>query len=187
MKRALLVLTALVGLAGCSGSDPAVTPTALPPLSPAVASPTVSPPPSAVPVVTKPPEADAATAAGAEAFARYWMAVADQAFATLDSAPLDRISGHQCATCQSYIESIERSSGNRERYDGGRIAVEDAAATPLSGRSAVVLLTYDVTELRVYDERGALIDTVPAKKRVALNFTLQRTGSGWIAKQLLRA
>ena len=138
-------------------------------------------------MVTKPPEADKATAAGAEAFARYWIAVADEAFATLNSSSLAKISGPKCATCQSYIESIERSSRNRERYAGGQISVKEAAATPLSGATAVVLLVYDVTELRVYDERDALIDTVPAKERVSLNFTLRRRGSTWIAKQLLLA
>jgi len=137
--------------------------------------------------VTKPPAADKATAAGAEAFARYWMAVANQAFATLDSSALATISGPACATCESYIQSIKRSNRDGERYDGGEISVKYAAATPLSGTTATVLLVYAVTELRVYDDRGALIDTVPAKQRVALNFTLQRTSTAWIAKQLLLA
>ena len=184
MKSALVALVVVCGLSACGDSSTAAAPASLPPLpapSSAIPSPTATPA-----AVLKPKIADEATPAGAEAFARYWMLVADAAFASLNPAALERLSGPRCATCMSYIASIRESGDNGERYEGGKITVKSAAATPLSARSSSVLLTYDVTVLRVYDRSGQLIDTVPEKRRAILNFELQRQGSGWFAKQLLQ-
>ena len=187
MKRALVIAAVVAGIAGCSGSGAGSAPTALPPLSagPAGASPTAAPP-AAVPVVTKPPEADKATATGAEAFARYWIAELNAAFASLDASRLQSISGPRCATCQSYIDSLRTSAANLERYEGGHISVREVAATSPAASAATVILNYDSAEGRVFDAEGKLLDRVAARRNVTLQFDLVRRGSGWTAKQLVR-
>ena len=186
MKRVLLVLTVAVALAGCSGSDPESAPTALPSLAPAAATPSASPSPSAVPVVTRPPEADKATAAGAEAFARYWIAELNAAFVSLDASRLQKISGPNCATCQSYIDSLRLSAANLESYQGGQIEVRELAATSPAASATTVILSYDSAEGRVLNAEGLLIDRVAARQNVTLQFDLLRRGSGWIVQQLVR-
>lgn len=70
--------------------------------------------------VKKPAKADAPTAEGAEAFARYWVEVVNHAYATFDTAELQRLGTDECETCRNYVKSLRESAADGEVYEGGR-------------------------------------------------------------------
>ncbi len=93
--------------------------------------------------------ADAPTAEGAEAFARYWIDVLNVAFATLDPGQLQAMSEPTCKTCSNYAGSLRASARDGEVYEGGRYRVLSVVSAPVAGRSARVLLTYSTPNLVV--------------------------------------
>lgn len=133
---------------------------------------------------TRPPEADAATEAGAAAFARYWVDVFNADLEAIDPAGIAAISESSCQTCQAYIASLRESTAGRESYRGGRIVVREAVTTPLEGRQATVLVNCDTAALEVLNSEGVLIKTVPAELNTTLQFQLEHVGTTWVAAEV---
>ncbi len=130
--------------------------------------------------------ADAPTAEGAEAFARYWIDVLNVAFATLDPGQLQAMSEPTCKTCSNYAGSLRASARDGEVYEGGRYRVLSVVSAPVAGRSARVLLTYSTPKLVVRNRAGDVIDTVPRSKRSTLVIDLLRRDEGWRVKEAAR-
>ena len=181
VKRSLVVLAVVLGAAGCSGSQPAASPTTLPPVTSAAPGPSPTP---AVPVVKKPKLADEPTAAGAEAFARYWIEVVNSAYDSVDPSGIEAISAKSCMTCRAYINSLKKASYEERRYRGGKIIIKEVVAPAVQGATATVLLNYDVPPLEVLSRDGTVLRTVKAEKNIALRFDLKRLGSSWIAREV---
>lgn len=186
MMRRLAGFGLLVVVTGCSGTSPAAGPGTLPPVAATVA-PTPTPPvsPSAMPV-EKPALADEATEAGAEAFARYWMAVRNEAYQTLDPTELARISASSCVTCTSYATSMRRGASAGERWEGGIATVIGVAAPPIANRTTRVLVDYGTTRFVAYDKQGQVLAEQPARKRATLEISVERSGQAWRVREVRR-
>ncbi len=149
---------------------------------------TTTPTPSVRPAspVAKADRADAPTADGAEAFARYWIDVVNSAYVTLDTKQLREISSPSCQTCRNYIKSLGESAQLEETYEGGQYRVRSAAATPPVGRASRVLVSYSAPRLVVRNKAGKVVDTERAEKRGTLVIDLSRHGSSWLVKEAAR-
>lgn len=182
-RRAVPLVLGLAALAGCSGSGEAA-PT-LPPVRPTTAAPSVTPAPEPGP--TLPPEALANTPTGAEAFARYYIDVLNEAARTFDPGPLQAISDPRCMTCRAYIQSFEDSAAGAERYEGGHLTVRSVSGATLAEGTQQVLLDYDAEPLKVFDSNGALTVTNPAETNSTLVIELRRQGDSWVVLEAARA
>lgn len=182
MRRLLIVLPLVLGAAGCSGGGSDSKPVTLPPLT---AAPTTSAPPSpTVKPVKKPAKADEPTAEGAEAFARYWIEVVNNAHVRVDPTELRRISTATCQTCTAYAKSLDRARKEGRRYAGGFVEVKQAVATNATRSAAKVLVDYDVPPLQILNSAGAVLRTVPAESDVTLRFDLVHRGDRWVADEV---
>lgn len=172
-------------MSGCSDGGASAAPT-LPPVTPTTAAPP-SPTGTATPGPTRPPEADAPTSLGAEAFARYYIDVLNEAARTFDPGPLEAISDPGCLTCRNYAQSFRESAEGKERYDGGRLTVKTTSAVAVDENHQQVLLNYDAEALTVYNSSGAATVTNPAETNSTLAITLRRSGGTWVVVEAARA
>lgn len=155
-------------LVGCS-SEPEPEP--LPPV------PTTSPTPVVLPL---PSAAAAATPQGAAAFARYYLALMNQAFRNGDAAAVRRLSDPGCGGCSNLIGAIEQPPPAGETVAGGEYEVQFAEAPPVENGDVIVELRYSLSELRVLGTDGQLLETKPAVRDVDAQMRLLRRGDSWI-------
>ena len=152
MRRALgagLVTACLLGAAACSGDGPDAAPSPNASSASPSATPSASPSPSAV-APTLPPEAAERTAAGAEAFARFYFDTLNRAVATGDVVSLDRLSGVDCKAClhnRSFALEPYQTGG---RWVGAELRLLSMATSPLSDKGATVTL-------RLEQDRGTKV------------------------------
>lgn len=180
------MLAAVLLLGGCA--DGAGPPGAALPSSPAVedvgaAADEARPagPPAAPP--TAPPTAPPATAGeshqSAAQFVRLWIAEANMALRTGETALLRRLSAERCGTCAGVIEDIEAVYAGGGRIAGGLLTIRQVSASRLRA-DAVPTVVIEAsasgkTEFRA--DGSVLADAEP--ERVTLVFALERLASSW--------
>ncbi|NYI99935.1 hypothetical protein HNR19_000634 [Nocardioides thalensis] len=104
------------------------------PAEPSSSAPASSEPTSAAPTTeptgpvepTLPPEAEANTKAGAEAFVQYWWELVNYATATGDTAALRGVFGPACASCDAATSAIENVYANGGRITGRGYRIESS-------------------------------------------------------------
>jgi hypothetical protein len=156
-------------LTGCSGDE---DPRTLPPLP--SASPTTAP---ALPV---PSAAAAATPEGAAAFTRYYLELLNEAFRSDDASAVRAVSDSGCGGCVNLIGAIEAPSEAGERTEGGEYVLKFAEAPPVEAGDVIVELRYSLTELRVLNAEGRVIDRKPPVDKVDAQMRLLRRGDTWL-------
>lgn len=141
--RLLLAGLALLVVAGCSEPDvvadpaPLATPTAgsVTPTTPS-ASPTStrSSPTTTVPTGSSsiPAAARAHTNAGAEAFARYYLAQVNLAWTGPDPSKLDGLASASCKTCANFAATASSLAVDRLRYDADPLSIGPTVLLPES-------------------------------------------------------
>lgn len=185
MMRRLAGFGLLVVVTGCSGTSPAAGPGTLPPVSATVGSTPTPPASPLVAPVEKPALADEATEAGAEAFARYWMDVLNEAYVTLDPTELARISAPDCRTCTAYTTSMRRGAAVGERWEGGLNSVIGAAAPPIVRGETDVLVDYSSTTFTAKDRNGKVLERQKAEARSTMQITVKRIRGEWLVREVV--
>lgn len=171
IRPVVVAVCAAVALAACSAD---ADPRPLPPL-PSPASPS---PATALPV---PPEATPETPQGAAAFARYYLELMNEAFASGDSSAVMAVSAAECEGCQNLIGAIERGDEPGETVTGGDYEVVFAEAPPVENGDVVVELRYALSEVEVRKADGT-VEKIPAEPAVDAQMRLLRKGGGWVVQ-----
>lgn len=180
----VVVTGALLSAAGC-GAGPegqalpaaASDPTASPSLSPPAPSP--SPSPESTPEPTRPEGAGQEDLAGAQAFALYWIAIANHALASGDVSTLRKISADSCKTCTARIDDIEKAYEDGGRIEGGALLATDSSGAPVEqGTTPSIAVDVDVSAEKIVNRAGHVADQFP-KDRIRMIFFLDRTDSSW--------
>jgi len=181
--RVALVVSVLLALgAACEGGDP--SPTTLPPspsstvtAEPTAASPAPTPTPTP-PAPTLPAAARADTPAGAEAFARFYLAAQDYANRSGHTRLLRSLGS--CKGCEAVAAGIEKFYREGGRVEGGEIEVTRSAIVRYVPSKAVLIsVEYDQAAGSLIDADGRTQIT-PAKPRNRLLMTLARRSDSWI-------
>jgi predicted lipid-binding transport protein (Tim44 family) len=180
MRRAALVVLLAALLAGCNSeaSEPA-------PLPKVSASGTAEASPSPSPTAAVPPAAQAATPQGASAFARFFYAEVQRAFAEKDPEIIGRLSAPGCKTCDLFVASLTRLRDEEESASPVIYDVLYAETPGFSGPEAVVEVRYNSPANVRKDKSGAVISTEPEVRDVQEQMVLTRAADGWLVKELL--
>ncbi len=179
--RAAVLVTALAlvgALTGCTGTDPAPewTPTPATPIT----QPT--PTPSADPATIKPERPTAMNtidSAGAEAAARYFLALYPYAYATGDLSEWQALSHPDCVFCGSVVTNVEalKAAGHHNR--GSEISVLSVSVQELApGRRYGAELTVTEGPSAEVDESGAIVGEHPESRKVSMVLALAYE-DGW--------
>ena len=186
-------LAASILLAGCGG-DPkpdaspsrtttttASSPTTPAPTTTASASPTTTAGPTTDPNI--PAAARANTAAGAEAFTRYFFEQLNRSWSTADPTLLPPLSEPGCKTCGAFTASAASFRSKNQHYKGEFFSVTSIGALGegLKGQEVVVVGKQEPGA--IVDQAGRVIETSVAQAGKFV-MSLRWTGSGWKAVEL---
>jgi hypothetical protein len=123
-RGAAAAVVGIALLAGCS--DGATANETLPSTSTSAAPSSDAPAPLGPPDMPMPAEAREQTAAGAEAFLRYYMDIYNWSQLHMDAAYMDQLS-QGCATCDSLTANLRNDAEAGYLYEGGGVTVGDTS------------------------------------------------------------
>lgn len=186
-----VAVAGIVVLAGCGSDAPAegtgqttTSPSSEPTPSQTSAQATPSASPSttasaAGPAVAVPPEAQAHTEAGAEAFAKFFYEVVSESQYRADSTELRALSSPDCEGCQVLIQMADELSDKGHRMDSRSLKVKGAGVRPDSTRDVkyVNVLAEDLPS-KVLDRSGNVVSRSTGAKLTFLT-TLIWNSSAW--------
>jgi hypothetical protein len=132
--------------------------------------------------LTTPPMPDPARHSdqeGATYFASHWTDLIDYGRRTLDAGPIRGLGLPSCRTCTEFVTQLDHDKAEGAHYEGGRIHFLGAEPTDVEpAKRATIRLTFEESELTVFDRRGKLTETVPADTTIFV-FDLHWTDAGW--------
>jgi hypothetical protein len=174
MRALVLTLAATAAVSACGGSSG--QPRSAPPVSTSPASASASSTHPQIPI-----EAQAATPAGAQAFARFFYSQIGVAFETKNPDLIKALSAPECESCSRFVESVTDLRDSNERVDHFVMEVSLAVAPAMTDNTARVDVTWSSPEAAVrYDARGKEIYRDGPWKRVNDEMKLTRSGGSWL-------
>lgn len=127
-----------------------------------------------------PPAATRHTAAGAEAFARLYLNLVNQAWSTPDPDLIRPLVLPTCRSCANDISTAESLKREGERYEGPASAVDSSIVTPdHTAQERYVLVVLRQLKQRIIDRDGDVVEVAPpasAQIEVAVRW---RDSQGW--------
>jgi hypothetical protein len=185
--RLLLPVVLVVGtLTACSGGGKTDAAATLPPVSPS-ASASASPSPTGL----VPPEATAATPAGATAFAKYFLQSVTAAYFAKDPERIRRLSDPSCSACARLAATAQALRDNNTAVDTSyTVDFLDVAAPGVgpSDASVTVLVVARFGPFVVRDMSGRPVSSRPGNDHLVQNISLSRTTAGqWTVKEISNA
>jgi hypothetical protein len=119
-----------------------------------------------------PDEARTKDAAGAEAFMRYYLELADRQQALLDGQPL-RILGPDCAECLRIAKAFDDVAAAGHQYDGGELTLNDVAEPLIGDDEATIAFAVKQEAVRIVDATGNTVDEgLPVQPNLSSGMTL---------------
>ena len=192
--RLLLAGLALLVMAGCSEPDvvadpaPLATPTAgslsptTPSASPTASSSTATTAPAGSSSI--PAAAQAHTNAGAEAFARYYLAQINLAWTGPDPSKLDGLASPSCRSCANFFATANSLAVDQFRYEKGPLSLGPSALLPGSRPDDV---KYDIVFIqepgRILNSRGQLNRSV-GRETGLTRFSVSWTRGAWQIREI---
>lgn len=191
----------LLLVAGCtSGSaaprpstSPSTSTAAVPPSSTAPPAPTV---PADVPTTgpnTRPGErppvmpvaATKHTAAGAKAFAVFFIKTIDWAYATTSTTYMRHYFDRSCVECRSAADAVDDAAHKHRHFVGDRFKIR--SSTPIANRdgAAGVDVYFDVTSVDVLDSSGRVVDGLDAIHNFRERIYLQQSRTDWAVVDMI--
>ncbi|HEX8079819.1 MAG TPA: DUF6318 family protein [Jatrophihabitans sp.] len=203
MRRAVLVLTAASALlvSSCTGeAKPNASTAASTAPGTSAASPSASPAPTDqaypadVPLTgrnlrpgEKPPlypaAARARTQAGANAFAEFFLRTLDWAYATTNPSYMRHYSGPSCGLCNDLATEVRNTAAVRHWYEGGRLTIRPAIATPVGPVTAPAdfcsTVNVDSTAHSVVDRAGTVFTEEAAHPNFRWKLCVKASSDRW--------
>jgi hypothetical protein len=104
-----------------------------------------------------PDEARTKDAAGAEAFLRYYIELANRQQAALDGQPLREL-GPECQECLRIAQNFEEVAAAGQRYQGGEITVNALASPLVEGDKVTISFGARQEAVRIVDASDHVVD-----------------------------
>lgn len=207
MRRAVLALTAASALlvSSCTGdarpntstapaASTAPSTSAAPTSAPVSPTPTDQTYPADVPLTgrnlrpgEKPPlyptAARARTQAGANAFAEFFLRTLDWAYATTNPSYMKHYSSPSCGLCNDLVTEIRNTAAVRHWYEGGRLTIRPAIATPVGPVTAPAdfcsTVSVDRTAQSVVDRAGTVFTEEAAHPNFRWKLCMTSSSNRW--------
>lgn len=122
------------------------------------------------------------SAAGAKAFAEFFIRTIDWGFATMSGAYIRHFSAPECDSCASLANGIDKDRRAGDRYIGGRTTVRSSRvlAHPVaSGAQITVSVVVDVQAFEQMAHGGKPVTAEGAHHGETFEVSLRGVSSGW--------
>jgi len=129
-----------------------------------------------------PLEATHHTAAGAKAFAMFFVRVIDWGGATVSSNYMRHYTFQGCSTCAPGLSGVDRDRVAGRRYVGGRFTVQSAHlySKPLETKADyTALVVFDISAFKEFSKTGRLIESEPRQVDEQFEVSLRWETGSW--------
>jgi hypothetical protein len=148
-------------------------------------SPTTTTPSSTTRTVAVPPEATKHTEAGAKAFAKFYVAQADDALVTADSSKVKAVANESCKGCKVFIDWADELKRQGRHHANTSFTVSGQLVRPDSTDNRYVIdILIDEAGVDVVDQGGTRVASEPAQT-ATLRTTLSWSASTWSVTESL--
>jgi hypothetical protein len=119
------------------------------------------------------------TAAGAVAFAKFFIRTIDWGFATTSGAYMRHYFAKSCIECASHADGLDNTKKAGEYYLGSRFTITAANSAPAGAADASVVVTFNLTSAEVLTSRGTFVDGDVAHTGQVRQLWLTWGSAGW--------
>jgi hypothetical protein len=130
------------------------------------------------------------TAAGAQAFAKFFIQTIDWGYATTSTTYMRHYFDRRCVGCTSISEAIDGASARNRRFVGDRFTIRSAVNGGAGGPNSAELSTlihFDVTSAEVVAPDGGYVAGQPALTDYRERVYETWRGNGWAVVELVVA
>jgi hypothetical protein len=121
------------------------------------------------------------SAAGAKAFAEFFIKTIDWGYATTSSTYMRHYFSKTCIGCLSTAVALDKAAHAKHHFIGDRVTVKSAMETrPPSMNARHLLATFDVTSTEVVDADGRYVDATPALNDLQQLVDLSWQSGRWV-------
>lgn len=116
------------------------------------------------------------TAAGARAFANYYVGLINETGEHPKSGVLDVLSASSCKTCENHIKTVDNNVKNSRKFDG----LEFVILRTFHTAESTVFVVVEAPAVRIVDSTGSVVQTFPKEDNYAMVFDLNWSSTrGW--------
>ena len=127
------------------------------------------------------------TAAGAKAFAEFFIKTIDWGYATTSSTYMRHYSSPRCGGCRDFVTGFDSARRRGHHYVGGRISITHSviAAHPFAPHAELsVLLTFDISAIEELDKHAHFVDADGAHSGQKFEVSMSWRSNQWDIVQL---
>jgi hypothetical protein len=134
----------------------------------------------------EPVAALAHTAAGAKAFAEFFIRTIDWGYATTSSTYMRHYFQHSCVGCRSIAKALDDAKKNAHRFIGDRFTITKTSLRTDRGAKGdlTLVVQFDVSSGEVVDARGRAVAAEPAMPGYREQVDLQWVNPSWAVAEL---
>jgi hypothetical protein len=123
------------------------------------------------------------SAAGAEAFAEFFIRTIDWGYATMSGAYLRHYSMASCVSCTSIANGLDRDRKVNRTYIGGRLSVVEAKPGQ-GGALQSQVVSANGTAFEIVDQHGKPVSAEEAHTGLRYTVQLRWQASAWVVREL---
>ncbi|WP_295694576.1 DUF6318 family protein [Lapillicoccus sp.] len=126
--------------------------------------------------------ARANTAAGAEAFTRYFLGQTNASYKQLRPELIEPLVASGCKTCAGFISQVKEYISKRQKYEGDFVTPTLVTVSSFSGTVAKVFVSSDTAAGRVVESDGTTAQELPAEKGNTTTALMYSDGAWTVAE-----
>jgi hypothetical protein len=126
------------------------------------------------------------TAAGAVAFAKFFIRTIDWGYATTSSAYMDHHFTPRCDSCRAFSSSLQKARRTHETFVGGRFTIRSASSArpnPQRGQQTAEIL-FDLGALATFNSQHVFVGSQPGRKGARFYVSMDWASGRWVTTWL---
>jgi Family of unknown function (DUF6318) len=124
------------------------------------------------------------TAAGAQAFAKFFIQTIDWGYATTSTTYMRHHFVVGCVECRSVADSIDRDRKKGHHFIGDRFTIRGTSKPSIDGAVATQTVTVDVTSVEIVTSAGGYVGAAPALTGYKETISEKWQHGGWVVTQM---
>lgn len=124
------------------------------------------------------------TAAGAKAFAKFFILTIDWGFATTSGAYMRHYYAKSCVECRSFYGNFVRAHADGAHFVGGRVKITKVSTPTAVSAVTVVRVTLDISGSETIDAKGRFKNGEPPSHDQVFSVRAAWRNSMWIVTDL---
>jgi hypothetical protein len=127
------------------------------------------------------------SAAGARAFAEFFIKTIDWGYATTSSAYMRHYALADCQGCSAFAEFFDRARRAHHQFIGARMTITSARSAPkplASGSDATAIVVFNILSFEEVTSSGKYVQADIAHSAEKFQVSMRWSSNGWLVRHL---